>query len=64
RNALALRGTRVRIPPSPLKHRDKNSGAFTYFILYLFSDNRLDEARLVLNDKNLREKLYREYKIK
>ena len=30
----------------------------------LFSDNRMEDARLVLTDKNLREKLYREYKMK
>ena len=30
----------------------------------LFSDNRMEDARLVLTDKNLREKLYREYGIK
>lgn len=30
----------------------------------LFSDNRMEDAKLVLTDKNLREKLYREYGIK
>ena len=30
----------------------------------LFSDNRTEDAKLVLTDKNLREKLYREYGIK
>ena len=30
----------------------------------LFADNRMEDARLVLTDKNLREKLYREYKMK
>ena len=30
----------------------------------LFSDNRMEDARLVLTDKNLRNKLYREYGIK
>ena len=30
----------------------------------LFSDNRMEDARLVLTDKNLRNKLYREYEIK
>lgn len=30
----------------------------------LFSDNRMEDTKLILTDKNLREKLYREYGIK
>lgn len=30
----------------------------------LFSDNRMEDAKLVLTDKNLRKKLYREYEMK
>ena len=30
----------------------------------LFSDNRMEDAKLVLTDKDLKEKLYREYEIK
>ena len=30
----------------------------------LFSDNRMEDAKLVLTDKDLRESLYKEYEIK
>lgn len=44
--------------------REKGETRLATLLNHLFSDNRMEDAKLVLTDKNLREKLYKEYKIK
>ena len=44
--------------------REEGETRLATLLNHLFSDNRTEDAKLVLTDKNLREKLYREYGIK
>lgn len=44
--------------------REEGETRLATLLNHLFSDNRTEDAKLVLTDKNLREKLYREYEIK
>ncbi|MGN0387186.1 MAG: hypothetical protein ACI4ER_00110 [Suilimivivens sp.] len=44
--------------------REEGETRLATLLNHLFSDNRMEDAKLVLTDKNLREKLYREYGIK
>ena len=44
--------------------REEGETRLATILNHLFSDNRTEDAKLVLTDKNLREKLYREYKMK
>ncbi len=44
--------------------REEGETRLAALLNHLFSDNRMEDAKLVLTDKNLREKLYREYEMK
>ena len=44
--------------------REEGETRLATLLNHLFSDKRTEDAKLVLTDKNLREKLYREYGIK
>ena len=44
--------------------REEGETRLATLLTRLFSDNRMEDAKLVLTDKDLRESLYKEYEIK